>query len=70
MKKSERKEMKSIKINADVHTKLLFLGEVFDKSVSDIINVMIDRQYPDAERGANDLEAQKQKWIDKIRQGE
>jgi hypothetical protein len=52
MKKSERKEMKSIKIDGEVHAKLLILGKVFNDSVSGVIDVMIDNLYPDAKSAA------------------
>lgn len=49
MKRSEKREMKNIKIDAEVHGKLIFLSEIFGVPISDVIDEMAVKLYPDIE---------------------
>jgi transaldolase len=59
-----KEEMKTVKIAASTHARLMLLSDLFDGTISEVIDRLIEETYPQISEEADKL----QKYKDSLRQ--
>ncbi len=68
MSNQEKEEMKSIKITATAHAKLLFLKDVLElDNVSAVVNNLVGIAYPEVDEAMDKIEERKERIRGRIR---
>jgi hypothetical protein len=60
MPDQEKEEMKSIKVAASTHSRLILLSDVFGNTVSEVIDSLIGSTYPEVIEEASKLQEHKE----------